>query len=147
MSAVGPGFQPAAGLLPGVPRQPEERRLKSRRQAEKPRPTWAFAIALAILAALAPALRGQVNTGVLRGTVVDAQARPVGGASVVVQGGPAAFAAEATTRSDGEFEIALPYGRHGRPRKVRTSSDAPAISQSAKINPYGCSRGVDGAAM
>jgi len=69
-------------------------------------------LVLAILAALAPVLRGQVNTGTLRGVVVDASGRPAGGVGVVVQGFPAAFAVEAATRRDGEFEMALPYGEY-----------------------------------
>jgi hypothetical protein len=68
-------------------------------------------LALAMLAALAPFLLGQVNTGNLRGSVVDANGHPAGGVSVVVEGSPA-FAAEATTRPDGEFEMALPYGAY-----------------------------------
>ncbi len=77
-------------------------------------------VLLALFALLVPRpALAQTTTGSIRGTVVDSQKRPVGGASVVAIHLPSGTNYEAVTRPDGGFEI--PNMRVGGPYSVVVS--------------------------
>ena len=84
---------------------------------------------LAICLCLAGIAYGQETTGVIEGTVVDAQGGRIAGATVVVEGN--AFSRTVTTDSDGFYRIVqVPAGTY----TITTSASNFATERSEDIN-------------